>query len=122
MNASRIAIAFDLLRRWAARRTPLLWVAPAALLVGNVAAAQVGTDVITRSGPVQGQVAAAQGVLAFRGIPYAAPPVGNQRWREPGPAPRWSAHRPALQNGPACPQPRGFFAHPHWSTPCPVAR
>ncbi len=105
MNPPRVTVAFALLRRAAARRAQSLWLAPVALLLGSVAAAQTGTDVVTRSGPIQGQVA--QGVVAFRCIPYAAPPVGDMRWREPGPAPRWLAPRPALQNGPACPQPRG---------------
>ena len=79
----------------------LVWVAC------SLAPAQASTDVLTPSGPIQGQLTAADGSVAFRGIPYAAPPVGDRRWREPGPAPGWSAPRAALHNGPACPQPRG---------------
>ena len=94
------------LRRFAACRVLALGLAPFALLTAADAAAQTFSEVATRSGPVQGRVVA-EGVVAFRGIPYAAPPVGDRRWREPGPAPRWSAPRVALENGPACPQPRG---------------
>ncbi len=43
-------------------------------------------------------------VLAFRGIPYAAPPVGDWRFRAPQPPVPWTGARSALDMGPACPQ------------------
>jgi para-nitrobenzyl esterase len=43
--------------------------------------------------------------LAFRAIPYAAPPLGPLRWRPPQPAPGWKDDRPAATDGPACLQP-----------------
>lgn len=119
MIARRFAVAALPLRHFAARHALALCIAPFGLLTGGVAAGQAVTDavtealtkavteIITRSGPVQGRLSAAEGVVSFRGIPYAAPPVGEMRWREPGPAPIWSASRAALQNGPACPQPGG---------------
>ncbi len=46
----------------------------------------------------------AAGVNSFRGLPYAAPPTGNLRWRPPQPTSSWSGVRDATQFGPGCPQ------------------
>ena len=54
------------------------------------------------SGQVRGLEA--DGVVSFKGIPYAAPPVGKLRWREPQPAQHWSGVRDATKFGPECPQ------------------
>jgi len=43
-------------------------------------------------------------VLRYRGIPYAAAPVGERRWRPPQPPPGWSGTRPATEPGARCPQ------------------
>ncbi len=58
----------------------------------------------TDAGPVQGTVAEAH--RAFQGIPYAAPPVGELRWRSPQPAEAWSAPWDATKPGSPCPQQR----------------
>ena len=47
----------------------------------------------------------ADGVIAFRGVPYAAPPVGALRWRAPQPPVAWEGIRLAADYGPACAQP-----------------
>ena len=48
--------------------------------------------------------ASATGVNSFLGLPYAAPPTGNLRWRPPQPASSWSGVRDATQFGASCPQ------------------
>ncbi|GAA4336696.1 carboxylesterase family protein [Pigmentiphaga soli] len=59
--------------------------------------------VATRCGPIAGAMAGS-GVRVFKGIPYAAPPVGALRWRAPRPPAPWRGVRPALEFGPDCPQ------------------
>jgi len=73
-------------------------------LVAIVQAAQAAGDpvVMTREGSVQGTTE--RGVDVFRGIPYAAPPVGELRWLPARPVRPWTGLRPALDFGPACPQ------------------
>jgi para-nitrobenzyl esterase len=56
----------------------------------------------TESGPVQGT--AENGVAAFRGIPYAASPVGDQRFAPPEALPPWPGPRDATRSGPSVPQ------------------
>ena len=67
---------------------------------------QPATDaprVETRQGPVVGRTV--QGIDGFKGLPYAAPPVGALRWRPPQAAPTWDAPRPAVDYGALCVQP-----------------
>lgn len=45
------------------------------------------------------------GVSVFRGVPYAAPPVGDLRFARPQPMPPWPGERDATRNGPVPPQP-----------------
>ncbi|XP_012254120.2 esterase FE4-like [Athalia rosae] len=42
--------------------------------------------------------------IFFKGIPYAAPPVGKLRFAEPSPPQPWTGLRDALEHGPSCPQ------------------
>ena len=44
------------------------------------------------------------GVAAFKGVPFAAPPVGALRWKAPQPAPDWKGVREAAEFGPRCMQ------------------
>mmetsp|Transcript_7156 Transcript_7156/g.10902 ORF Transcript_7156/g.10902 Transcript_7156/m.10902 type:complete len:593 (+) Transcript_7156:1294-3072(+) len=61
----------------------------------------------TSSGPITGTRASLllpQPVEAFEGIPFAAPPVGNLRFRAPQPGPTWENVREMSKPGSPCPQ------------------
>src|SRR4051812_17476198 len=58
----------------------------------------------TSAGAVRGR-AGAGGISAFKGIPYAAPPFGSNRFREPQRPERWDGVRDALDYGPTAPKP-----------------
>ncbi len=70
---------------------------------GEQASASVEPNVVTIDrGRVRG--VDQHGVVAFRGIPYAAAPVGRLRWRAPEPAPAWDGVREATGFGYVCMQ------------------
>lgn len=58
----------------------------------------------TKYGFVQGIVNEVQDVVVFKGIPYAAPPVGDLRWREPQPPAAWEGVRDATKFCASCVQ------------------
>ncbi|HEV2197591.1 MAG TPA: carboxylesterase family protein [Candidatus Acidoferrum sp.] len=58
----------------------------------------------TESGVVEGVATASPGVRIFRGIPFAAPPVGALRWNAPQPVKAWKGVRKAAEFGPRCMQ------------------
>lgn len=84
-------------------RTGLGLILALALGVG-AAAARPAPVVLAPAGAVRGEAAGA--VNVFRGLPYAAPPVGALRWRPPALLKAWTGVREAKAFGPACPQPR----------------
>jgi para-nitrobenzyl esterase len=84
--------------------TSLRLAALSAIITGFVSYQQRGPTARTENGTVQGVVDSASGVLVFRGIPYAAPPVGDLRWRAPRPALNWSGVRDASKLGHNCMQ------------------
>lgn len=63
-------------------------------------------EVVTEAGTIRGRPDGA--TRAFRGIPYAAPPVGEHRFRPPQPVAHWDGARDATDVGPMCPQNFGF--------------
>jgi para-nitrobenzyl esterase len=75
----------------------------ASAALGGVPAAN--PTIRIEQGALQG-VVAANGAHVFKGIPYAQPPIGPNRWRPPVAASGWSGVRDATQFGPACVQPK----------------
>ena len=78
------------------------------LLFPAIAAAQLPDTIRIESGLIRGEPADNSATTVFRGIPYAAPPIGQNRWRPPQPPASWSGVRPATAFGPRCVQ--GGFA------------
>jgi para-nitrobenzyl esterase len=68
----------------------------------DTAASMDPNVVVTSLGPVLGTATAA--MRSFKGIPYAAPPVGPLRWKPPTPAATFTKVRSAVMTAPHCPQ------------------
>lgn len=62
----------------------------------------VGRRVVVEAGTLEGVVEGA--AMSYRGIPFAAPPVGQKRWAPPEQVSPWPGVRPAAQFAPPCPQ------------------
>jgi para-nitrobenzyl esterase len=62
----------------------------------------------TEQGKVRGQTINDGKVKAFLGLPYAAPPVGDLRWKAPAPPAKWKGERDASKYGAHCAQNRVF--------------
>ena len=71
-------------------------------LAAHATTAAAAHVVMTESGEVSGMTQ--QGVTSYRGVPFAAPPIGDLRWRPPVAAPSWSGVRRADSFAAACMQ------------------
>ncbi|TDP82133.1 para-nitrobenzyl esterase [Aquabacterium commune] len=80
----------------------------AVLLALASSVTQASPIVTTRDGTVQGNTE--NGVNQFLGLPFAAPPVGELRWRPPQPPIAWQGVRGATTLGHACPQLPGAYS------------
>ena len=76
----------------------------AILLLSNAAFAldKAKVEVKVESGALRG--VSQDGVVSYKGIPFAAPPIGNLRWKAPQPAAHWNGVRSAAQYGHDCMQ------------------
>ncbi|WP_020595639.1 carboxylesterase/lipase family protein [Spirosoma panaciterrae] len=72
-----------------------------------VAQSTAGPQIRTANGMVEG-VTEASGIRAFKGIPFAQPPVGDLRWKEPQPVKNWQGVRKTDHFGPRAMQ-RAIF-------------
>ncbi len=70
-----------------------------AVFAAGLGLAQTPAPVMIEDGLVQGTSEA--GLTVYRGIPFAAPPVGDLRWRAPQPAAKWEGVRMADKFGPS---------------------
>lgn len=83
-------------------RALCLCAAIATIVAVSFAGPEDVAPVQTTGGLVQGLPSLDGTVMAYRGIPYAAPPVGARRWRAPQPAQPWRSVRKADNFGPSC--------------------
>jgi para-nitrobenzyl esterase len=94
---------------------PMALCAVAMMLMASGRAADA--QVKTASGAVEGTATPDGRIRIFKGIPYAAPPVGGLRWKEPRPVSAWEGVRDATQPGAQCVQGPIFaditFPRPH---------
>ena len=88
-----------------------LWLLIGAMFPAVALATDSGPLVAVSGGRVQGARLESGGAV-FKGIPYAQPPVGNLRWREPAPVTPWHEVRDATQFGPLCAQNPYFGTSP----------
>ncbi len=79
------------------------------LILGCSQSVSVKEYVQTESGKVRGEFIDSSGVTVFKGIPFAAPPVGDLRWKAPQPVEKWDGVKECTR----------FSASPVQSTPVP---
>ena len=97
----------------------LLTLTVAALGQASIALGSSAPRVTLEAGVLEGTRFDDHGGVAFLGVPYAAPPVGELRWKAPEPVKKWTGTREAKQYGPAAPQlPAGWLPYIGWSEDC----
>ena len=91
--------------------------AAATIALSALAAPAFASDTVkVAEGELKGATAGA--VTSFKNIPFAAPPVGDLRWRPPQPAKAWTGVRDATQYGPQCMQMRAVQGPINQSEDC----
>ena len=75
---------------------------PLGTLMAVVSLAAIPDPVKTDSGPVAGTSNQDASVRMFKGIPFAAPPVGDLRWKAAQPPAKWEGVKMATEFSPTC--------------------
>ena len=96
---------------------------PAVLLTVALAGCRPANPVLEiEGGKIQGVESSAKGVYVYKGIPFAAPPVGDLRWKEPQPVIPWEGVKVADTFGPGAMQAKHDSSNPwtsefYWEDP-----
>ncbi|MDX2031542.1 MAG: carboxylesterase/lipase family protein [Blastocatellia bacterium] len=91
------------------RRTHRTFAVVALLVATALTGSAVAQDLVkTANGTLEGSVDKSAGIRSFKGVPFAAPPVGELRWKPPQPVKNWQGARKADKFGPRCMQ-RAIF-------------
>jgi para-nitrobenzyl esterase len=86
--------------------------------VAGLASAAIPEPIRLKSGLVTGVAGKTAAVRVFKGIPFAAPPIGQLRWRAPQPVAPWQGVRKADEFGPICMQASNAAAAVKMSEDC----
>ena len=92
------------------------------LILIRIAAPAFSQPTVTVTGGAIKGAVLEQGGVVFKGIPYAAPPVGDLRWREPQPVQTWSGVRDATAAGPSCQAQEDCLYLNVWNAEWPVSK
>src|SRR5215475_13351283 len=85
-------------------KNSLLLFFPKVIALTAIHPSLAGDRVKIANGTLESNVAPKDGVRSFKGIPFAQPPVGDLRWREPQSVKNWPGVRNADKFGPRCMQ------------------
>src|SRR6185295_13264432 len=102
-NNGRVTSGGNTMNHWhrRARQAAAAALATAACALAFSAAAQMTTVKVT-GGTAEGSTN--NGIATFKGIPFAAPPTGERRWKKPQPAVAWQGVKHATDFAPSCMQ------------------
>ena len=89
------------------------------VVVASLALSAAPPTIAVDGGHITGT--ASDGVRVFKGIPFAAPPVGDLRWQAPQPVVAWSGVKNADTFGPQCMQQPYPAASPYAMAPAPTS-
>lgn len=87
---------------WLAAGTLLLTACESQVSESQVSDTQVSETIELANGTVSSDLVSDSGVRSFRGLPFAAAPVGDNRWRAPQPVEPWDGVRDASEFGNVC--------------------